>query len=65
MESPEGEICICHVVLPRGIGNRIERWFQELKRQIDTFYASLFGKEVATTSQWLRQISWFGNTASW
>lgn len=53
---------IRHVVLPHGIRNRVERWFQELKRRIDAFYASFSGKDVTTTNQWLRQFSRLWNT---
>lgn len=42
--------------------NRIERWIQELKRRIDTFYASFTGNDVAPTNNWLRQFAWVWNT---
>ena len=41
--------------------NRIERWVQELKRRINTFYASFTGHDVTTTNNWLRQFAWVWN----
>ena len=39
----------------------IWRWIQELKRRIDTFYASFTGHEVETTNNWLNQFAWTWN----
>lgn len=55
------QLRINHVILKHDIRNRIERWFQELKRRINTFYASFNGKNVETTQNWLRQFIWFWN----
>ncbi|MFB6253661.1 MAG: hypothetical protein ABEI06_03535, partial [Halobacteriaceae archaeon] len=52
---------IRQIVIQTGIRNHIERWFQELKRRIDAFYASFTGKSVDTTQHWLRQFTWFWN----
>ena len=52
---------ITHIVRPHGMRNRIERWIQELKRRIDTFYASFTGHDVDTTNNWLRQFGWVWN----
>ena len=40
------------------VGNRIERWIQELKRRTDAFYASFTGHDVETTNNWLKQFAW-------
>lgn len=40
---------------------QIKRWFQELKRCIDTFYAAFPGHGVETTNNWLRQFAWTWN----
>ena len=52
---------ITHIVRRHSIINRVERWIQELKRPIDTFYASITGLDVATTNHWLRQFAWVWN----
>lgn len=52
---------ITQVVRRHSVRNRIERWIQELKRRIDTFYASFTGHDVATTNNWLRQFAWAWN----
>lgn len=44
-----------------GFRNRIELWIQELKRRIDTLYASFPGNGVATMNNWLRQFAWTWN----
>lgn len=56
-----GRLRIRHEVLAHGVRNRIERWIQELKRRIDTFYASFTGHSVEPTHNWLRQFTWFWN----
>jgi len=43
------------------VRNRVERWIQELKRRIETFYASFTGYNVETTNNWLRQFAWAWN----
>jgi len=48
---------ITHIVCQHSVRNRIERWIQELKRRIDTFYASFPGHNVTTTNNWLRQYA--------
>ncbi len=53
---------ITHVVRRHSTRNRVERWIQELKRRIDTFYASFTGHDVTTTNNWLRQFAWVWNT---
>jgi transposase-like protein len=52
---------ITRIVRRHSIRNRVERWIQELKRRIDTFYASFTGLDVATTNHWLRQFAWVWN----
>ena len=52
---------ITPVVRRHSVRNRIERWIQELKRRIDTFYASFTGYDVVTTNNWLRQFGWIWN----
>lgn len=52
---------ITHIVRRHSVRNRIERWIQELKRRIDTFYASFTGNNVVTTNNWLRQFGWVWN----
>jgi transposase-like protein len=52
---------ITHIVRRHSVRNRIERWIQELKRRIDTFYASFTGHSVTTTNNWLRQFAWVWN----
>ena len=49
------------LTVPHRVRNRIERWMQELKRHIDTFYASFSGNDVVTTNNWLRQFGWVWN----
>jgi len=44
------------------VRNQIERRIQELKRRIDTLYASFTGYDVAITSNWLRQFAWVWST---
>lgn len=41
--------------------NLIERLLQELKRRIDTFYASFTGHDVVITNNGLRQFGWVWN----
>jgi len=53
-----GRLRIRHRVLVHGSRNRIERWMQELKRRIDTFYASFTGDTAEPTHNWLRQFTW-------
>jgi transposase-like protein len=48
-------------VLVYGSRNRIERWIQEFKRRIDTFYASFTDDTVEPTHNWLRQFTWLWN----
>jgi transposase-like protein len=57
-------LSITHVVRRHSIRNRIERWIQELKHRIDTFYASFTGHDIATTNTWLRQFAWVWNVCS-
>jgi len=52
---------VTHIVRRHSIRNRVERWIQELKRRIDTFYASFTGRDVATTNHWLCQFAWVWN----
>jgi putative transposase len=52
---------IHHIIRRHSVRNRIERWIQELKRRIDTFYASFTGQSVDTTNNWLRQFAWMWN----
>jgi len=54
-------LAITHIVRRHSVRNRVERWIQELKRRIDTFYASFTGHDVATTNNWLRQFGWVWN----
>ena len=56
-----GRLRIRHEVLVHGVRNRVERWIQELKRRIDTFYASFTGHTAEPTHNWLRQFTWFWN----
>jgi transposase-like protein len=56
-----GRLRIRHVVRVLGVRNRIGRCMQELKRRIDTFYASFTGNSVESTHNWLRQFTWFWN----
>ncbi|HET7322878.1 MAG TPA: IS6 family transposase [Halococcus sp.] len=53
---------VTRVIRRHSVRNRIERWIQELKRRIDTFYASFTGDDVVTTNNWLRQFGWVWNT---
>lgn len=53
---------ITQIIRHHSVRNRIERWIQELKRRIDTFYASFTGHSVETTNNWLRQFAWMWNT---
>jgi transposase-like protein len=50
-----------HIVRRHSVRNHIERWIQELKWRIDTFYASFTGHDVDTTNHWLRQFAWIWN----
>jgi transposase-like protein len=52
---------ITRIIRRHSVRNRIERWIQELKRRIDTFYASFTGNDVTTTNSWLRQFAWVWN----
>jgi len=52
---------VTHIVRRHSVRNRIERWIQELKRRINTFYASFTGNDVVTTNNWLRQFGWVWN----
>ena len=52
---------ITRIIRHHSVRNRIERWIQELKRRIDTFYASFTGHEVETTNNWLKQFAWTWN----
>lgn len=52
---------VTHIVRRHSIINRVERWIQELKRRIDTFYASFTGLNVATTNHCLCQFAWVWN----
>ena len=52
---------ITRVIRRHSVRNRVERWIQELKRRIDTFYASFTGHDVDTTNNWLRQFAWAWN----
>jgi transposase-like protein len=52
---------VTHVVRRHSVRNSIERWIQELKRRIETFYASFTGYDVETTNNWLRQFAWVWN----
>ena len=52
---------ITRVIRHHSVRNRIERWMQELKRRIDTFYASFTGNDIVTTNNWLRQFGWVWN----
>ena len=52
---------ITRIIRRHSVRNRIERWIQELKRRIDTFYASFTGHEVETTNNWLKQFAWTWN----
>ena len=54
-------LAITHIVRRHSVRNRVERWIQELKRRIDTFYASFTGHDVTTTNNWLRQFGWVWN----
>ena len=48
-----GLLRIRHDVFVHGVRNHTERWMQELKRCIDTFYASSTGYTVKPTHDWL------------
>ena len=52
---------VTRIIRRHSVRNRIERWIQELKRRIDTFYASITGHEVETTNNWLKQFAWTWN----
>ncbi|WP_435186695.1 IS6 family transposase [Halobellus sp. EA9] len=52
---------VTHIVRRHSVRNRVERWIQELKRRIETFYASFIGYDVETTNNWLRQFAWVWN----
>jgi putative transposase len=52
---------VTQIIRRHSVRNRIERWIQELKRRIDTFYASFTGHDVVTTNNWLRQFGWVWN----
>ena len=52
---------VTRIIRRHSVRNRIERWIQELKRRIDTFYASFTGHEVETTNNWLKQFAWTWN----
>ena len=52
---------ITRIIRRHSVRNRIERWIQELKRRIDTFYASFTGHNVETTNNWLKQFAWTWN----
>jgi transposase-like protein len=47
---------IKQIIRRHSVRNHIERWIQELKRRIDTFYASFTGHSVETTNNWLCQL---------
>ena len=49
------------IIRRHSVRNRIKRWIQELKRRIETFYASFTGNDVVTTNNWLRQFAWVWN----
>lgn len=53
---------VIRIIRRHSIRNRIERWIQELKRRIDTLYASFTGDDVVTMNNWLRQFGWVWNT---
>ena len=48
---------VTQIIRRHSVRNRIERWIQELKRRIDTFYASFTGNDVFTTNNWLKQFA--------
>jgi transposase-like protein len=50
---------VFHVVFRHGPRTRIERWFQEMKRRLNVFYASFSGSSVDPTRDLLRQFVWF------
>ena len=52
---------VTQITRRHSVRNRIERWIQELKRRIDTFYASFTGHDIVTTNNWLRQFGWVWN----
>ena len=52
---------VTRIIRRHSVRNRIERWIQELKRRIETFYASFTGHDIATTNHWLRQFAWVWN----
>ena len=52
---------VTRIIRRHSVRNRIERWIQELKRRIDTFYASFTGHKVETTNNWLKQFAWMWN----
>ena len=52
---------VTQIIRYHSVRNRIERLIQELKRCIDTFYASFTGHDVGTTNNWLRQFAWIWN----
>jgi len=52
---------VTRIIRRHSVRNRVERWIQELKRRIDTFYASFTGHDVETTNNWLRQFAWTWN----
>lgn len=52
---------VTQIIRRHSVRNHIERWIQELKRRIDTFYASFTGYSVETTNNWLRQFAWVWN----
>ena len=52
---------VTRIIRRHSVRNRIERWIQELKRRIDTFYVSFIGHDVETTNNWLKQFAWTWN----
>jgi hypothetical protein len=55
------QLGITRIIRCHSVRNRIEHWMQELKRGIETFYASFTGHDVETTNNWLRQFAWAWN----
>jgi len=48
---------ITHIVRHHSVRNRVERWIEELKRQIDTFNALFTEHDITTTNNWPSQFA--------
>ena len=57
------DLGIMRIIRRNSVRNHIERWIQELKRRINTFYALFTGYDIVTTDNWLRQFGWVWNAS--